>query len=248
MIKPATRRDKNRLILSLVLLAGLISAVVALGLSGHLGRMLAKGWVLFSDRQEVREYLQSWGPWAPIVFMVIQAVQVVVAPVPGEFTGAVGGFLFGTFPTLAYSTLGLTLGSMAAFLASRLVGLPLVKLVVTEATLEKFHFVTEPRGAIATFVLFVIPGFPKDLLCYLLGLSPMKFLTFVVVCGIGRIPGTLMLSFTGAAIFEENWRFLKYLAGACLIIFVIIYMKRDAIHNWLKHKDRSESERKKTQP
>jgi uncharacterized membrane protein YdjX (TVP38/TMEM64 family) len=148
MIKPATKKDKNRLILSLVVLAGLVSVVVALGLSGHLGRMLAKGLVLFSDRQEVREYLQSWGSWAPIVFMGIQAAQVVVAPVPGEFTGAVGGFLFGTVPTLVYSTVGLTLGSIAAFLASRLVGLPLVKLVVTEATLEKFHFVTEPRGVV----------------------------------------------------------------------------------------------------
>jgi len=246
MIKPATRKDKNRLIMALVLLAGLILVFIALGLSGHLGRMLAKGWVLFSDRQEVRDYLQSWGPWAPIAFIGIQAVQVVLAPIPGEFTGAVGGFLFGPFPTLAYSTLGLTLGSIAAFLASRLVGLPLVKLVVTEATLEKFHFVTEPRGTIATFVLFLIPGFPKDLLSYLLGLSPMKFLTFVVVCTLGRIPGTLMLSFTGAAIFKEDWRLLKVLVGICIIIFIITYVKRDAIQDWLKSKKHPDNEGENT--
>jgi uncharacterized membrane protein YdjX (TVP38/TMEM64 family) len=93
----------------------------------------------------------------------------------------------------------------------------------------------------------LIPGFPKDLLCYLLGLSPMKFLTFVVVCGLGRIPGTFMLSFTGAAIFREDWRFLEVLAGVCLIIFVIFYVKRDAIHDWLKHKGRPSSEGKKSE-
>lgn len=247
MIKPATRREKIRLILAVVILAGLVSLVVALGVSGQLGRILTKAWVLFSDRQEVREYLQSWGPWAPIAFIGIQAAQVVAAPLPGEITGAVGGFLFGTFPTLVYSTIGLTLGSIVAFLAARLVGLPLIKLVATEAQLEKFHFVTEPRGEIVTFILFVIPGFPKDLLCYLLGLSPMKFLTFVVVCGLGRIPGTLMLSFTGEAIFKEDWRFLQILAGVCLIIFVISYLKRDVIHDWLKRHGRSHPEDKHTQ-
>ena len=135
----------------------------------------------------MRAYLQSWGPWAPLVFVVIQALQVVIAPIPGELTGIVGGFLFGTFRATIYSSLGLTLGSAIAFLAARVVGLPLVKLVVRQETLDKFHFLTESRGTIVTLILFMIPGFPKDTLSYLLGLSPMVFLNFFVICGqIGR--------------------------------------------------------------
>jgi uncharacterized membrane protein YdjX (TVP38/TMEM64 family) len=83
----------------------------------------------------------------PAAFIVIQALQVVLAPIPGEFTGAVGGFIFGGVPTILYSSLGLTIGSIMAFLAARIMGLPLVRLFVSKTSLEKFHFLTERRGA-----------------------------------------------------------------------------------------------------
>jgi uncharacterized membrane protein YdjX (TVP38/TMEM64 family) len=83
--------------------------------------------------------------------------------------------------------------AVIAFAAARVIGLPFVKWVIPEDTLEKFHFVTESPGIIAGLILFIIPGFPKDILCYILGLSPMSYLTFLMVCGLGWIPGTAML-------------------------------------------------------
>ncbi len=232
-MKPVTRQDKLRLTVALAMLAALLLAGIVLGAMGYLSSLWSLFNSAFENRDSLRNYLRTWGGWAPLIFMGIQALQVLVAPIPGEVTGAVGGFLFGAPLNIVYSTVGLTVGSVLAFLASRIIGLPLVKLVVKQETLEKFHFLTEPKGEIATLLFFIIPGFPKDILSYLLGLSPMPFLTFAVVCAVGRIPGTVLLSFGGAALYKENWTLLAALGTVCLVVFAIGYLKREAIMAWL---------------
>jgi len=96
--------------------------------------------------------------------------------------------------------------------------------------------VTEPRGEIATLILFMIPGFPKDILSYLLGLSPMRFLTFLVVCGLGRIPGTLMLGYSGSAVYKAEWRWLGIIGLVCLLCFIVFYLKGERIKVWIREK------------
>jgi uncharacterized membrane protein YdjX (TVP38/TMEM64 family) len=233
---PSTAEDRRKLVLALCILGALVIATTWLAVSGDLQGLIRTITENFHNREEMRTYLRSWGAWAPLVFALIQAVQVVVAPIPGELTGVVGGFLFGTFYGTIYSSLGLTLGSLIAFLTARVVGLPLVKLLVKPETLEKFHFVTEPRGEIATLILFIIPGFPKDILSYLLGLSPMRFLTFLVVCGLGRIPGTLMLGYSGSVVYKEQWRMLGIIGIVSLLGFIVFYLKGESIKVWIREK------------
>jgi uncharacterized membrane protein YdjX (TVP38/TMEM64 family) len=235
-VLPSTAEDKRKLVLALCILGLLIIATTWLAVSGDLQGFIRKITENFHNREEMRTYLRSWGAWAPLAFALIQALQVVVAPIPGELTGVVGGFLFGTFRATIYSSLGLTLGSLIAFLTARVVGLPLVKLLVKPETLEKFHFVTEPRGEIATLILFMVPGFPKDILSYLLGLSPMRLLTFLVVCGLGRIPGTLILGYSGAAVYKAEWRLLGVIGLVCLLCFIIFYLRGERIKAWIREK------------
>lgn len=233
-MKPATRRDKIRLAIALCLPLALTFALIVLARTDYWHQLSEMATSAFKGRENLRVYLRSWGPWAPVAFIMIQALQVVLAPIPGELTGAAGGFLFGTWPNIVYSSVGLTIGSMIAFLAARIVGIPLLKLVVRKETLDKFHFLVERRGAIATLALFMIPGFPKDFLSYLLGLSPMRFLTFAVVCALGRIPGTAMLSLGGAAFYKENWTLLSAVAIVCLVAFILGYLNKERIHHWLR--------------
>jgi len=233
-------QDRTRLLISVTLLILLASLVAYLALSGRLSPMVAQLWDLFKDRNQMRSYVESWGAWAPVAFICIQAFQVVFAPIPGEFTGAVGGFVFGGIPTIVYSSLGLTIGSIIAFLAARVMGLPLVKLVVGKESLEKFHFLTERRGALLALVLFAIPGFPKDILSYILGLSPMGFPAFLTVCALGRIPGTIMLSFSGSAVYNEDWTFLIVISVICAVALGAVFVWRAKIDSWLK-RDRDDS-------
>jgi len=233
-MRPISPQEKRKLILASGLLTVLLAVTAAMAITGHLQQLFRMLLEVFEGREQLRTYLEGWGIWAPVVFVVLQVLQVVIAPIPGELTGIVGGFVFGSLVSIIYSTLGLTVGSLIAFAAARIIGLPLVKLVISEETLNKFHFLTERRGAIASLILFLIPGFPKDILCYLLGLSPMSYITFLVVCGLGRIPGTAMLSFSGAAIYEEDWRLLIIVAIATLVCLGVFYLKSERANLWVK--------------
>jgi uncharacterized membrane protein YdjX (TVP38/TMEM64 family) len=215
-----------------IIVLAVVTAV--LGYLGYLSRMTAVLWEAFQGREQLRAFIESWGTLAPAAFIFVQALQVVVAPIPGELTGAAGGFIFGAVPNIVYSTVGLTIGSLIGFLAARIVGLPLVKLAVPCEMLERFEFVTKRKGALLALALFAIPGFPKDILCYLLGLSPMGFLSFATVCTLGRIPGTVMLSYSGAAVYSENWWLLTILAVAALLAIAVFFLFRDRLEWWVK--------------
>lgn len=240
---PADSRERAKLIAAFVLTGAIVSALAVLGASGHLSAIADKLWDIFKDRSHLRDYVESWGAWAPAAFVGLQALQVIMAPVPGEFTGTVGGFIFGGVPTIFYSSLGLTIGSLINFLIARIIGLPFVKLVVSHEALERFHFLTEARGALLAFVFFVIPGFPKDILSYILGLSPMRLLTFAIVCALGRIPGTVMLSFGGSAVYHENWRLLIIIGVVCAIALAAMFLWRGKIEQWMRHRDQQSASR-----
>ncbi len=233
--------DARRLQLALACLVLLAVTGAYLWLSGRLGPLWTELFRIFENKDTLREYVESWGNAAPGAFIMIQALQVVIAPIPGELTGAVGGFIFGAWPNTIYSTIGLTIGSMGAFLAAKIIGMPLVKYFVSDESLERFHFLTERRGVIISLILFAIPGFPKDILCYILGLSPMGSIIFFWVSTIGRIPGTIMLSLSGSAIYEEDWTSLIALTIVCAFAFVIVFLLRERIEKWLRRYNNQES-------
>jgi len=87
-----------------------------------------------------------------------------------------------------------------AFELASFFGRPLVERFVDKKVLEKFHFLTSNAGTIISFLLFIIPGFPKDYLCYILGLTGMNVGTFLVVSTLGRMPGTYLLTIQGASL------------------------------------------------
>ena len=188
----------------------------------------------FSSRTRVSAYVASFGPFAPLVFMGIQFLQVLFAPIPGELTGFIGGYLFGTGLGFIYSTIGLTLGSWVAFLIARRFGFSFVRRFVGKEIMEKFDYLMEHQGAFFSFLFFIIPGLPKDYFCYLLGLSPMHVLTFLVVSTIGRIPGTLLLSMQGEAVRSEHYRAFFVVLGLGLLALVLTLIYRDRIEYWLK--------------
>jgi uncharacterized membrane protein YdjX (TVP38/TMEM64 family) len=232
-----SNRDHTRnLVVAIGLLAGLALLGAVLTYLGYLGPALERLWKAFQGRDEMRVYVESCGNWAPAAFVFLQSAQVVLAPIPGEVTGAVGGFIFGAVPSLFYSTAGLTIGSFINFLAARFIGLPIVKLAVSDETLDRFCFLTERRGTVLSLALFAIPGFPKDLLCYILGLSPMGFITFAVVCTLGRTPGTAMLSFGGAAVYCEDWLLVVGLAAIAVVCIALFFTVRDRMEVWLRQR------------
>ena len=187
-------------------------------------------------KQRFRSWIDSFGPWAPLVFIGIQVFQVVFSPIPGELTGFLGGYVFGAWPSVAYSTVGLSAGSWLAFLLGRWLGRPFVEKLMSRAVLDKFDFLISSRGTLFAFIFFSIPGFPKDYMCYLLGLSPMRTGTFLFVATVGRVPGTVMLSLQGANLYQERYGLLAGIfVGALLLILLCGYFA-EPIRLWLRGK------------
>jgi uncharacterized membrane protein YdjX (TVP38/TMEM64 family) len=191
----------------------------------------------FSSKKRLNEFLGSFGPYAPLAFIGLQVLQVLFAPIPGELTGFIGGYLFGIGPGFGYSTIGLSLGSLGAFWIARRLGLPFVRRFVGSEIMGKFDHLMEHQGAFFSFIFFLIPGLPKDYFCYLLGLSPMHILTFIVISTVGRIPGTLLLTMQGQAVRSENYRTFFVVLGIALLLFVLAIIYRDRIEEWLKFKN-----------
>ncbi len=197
---------------------------------------------LCADKQWIKSILEAAGPLAPLIFIVIQALQVVLAPIPGEATGFVGGYLFGVPLGLFYSTLGLTLGSVGAFLIARWLEEHYVARWIPKEILQKFDFLMERQGALISFILFLLPGFPKDYLCFVLGLSRMPFKLFLLISTIGRIPGTLLLTLQGAKVYEGDYYSTLVILGLCLVFIVVLGYYRAAVYRWIRRFDHPENQ------
>ena len=187
---------------------------------GLLGRTLdyLKDFKNISD--SLRDDILAHGPRAPLFFILIQVLQVVFAPIPGEASGLLGGYLFGAGPSFVYSSIGLTMGSAAAFGFGRLLRKFLSERIKETAFYRKFNHLVHRSEFLIPFILFIIPGFPKDSLSYLLGMSTMSLPSFLFITAIGRMPGTLMLSLQGAEVYNGNY--LKLVVLLLLSLLVIL--------------------------
>jgi uncharacterized membrane protein YdjX (TVP38/TMEM64 family) len=130
--------------------------------------------------------------------------------------------------------IGLILGSWLAFSLARFFEKVAVEKFVTERTRKKFDYLVEHEGVILSFILFVIPGFPKDALCYILGLTPMHFGIFLIISTIGRIPGTLMACLQGAKAFEHQYNFFMILLAISAGVILVFYIYHNEIHHLIK--------------
>lgn len=226
----------------LMLLAGILFAIVAFNGWFPLDRY-RELFEFYANRKAIAQYIKDAGPYGPIVFIMLQALQVVAAPIPGEATGILGGYLFGTLPGLIYSTIGLTLGSCVGFGLGRWLGLPFVRRFVRQETYHKFDFLTRAKGELVIFLLFLIPGFPKDILCFFLGASPIPFGTFFLVSTVGRIPGTWLLSIQGTQVRGHQYVSLFILLSLLAVVLLVLHTYRDRIFDWIKrHHHRKEQD------
>lgn len=184
---------------------------------------------LYVDKHFLKQTLHRWGILAPAIFMGLQALQVVIAPIPGELTGILGGFLFGQTLGLVYSSIGLTIGSLVAFGIGRWFGAHYVRDLVGADTWARMGFIVEAEGTILCFLVYVIPGLPKDIACYLFGLSPMPFWVFAIVSTLGRIPGTWALSAQGAQVASGQYLHLFLLTALLAAVGVPLYYYRSQV-------------------
>jgi uncharacterized membrane protein YdjX (TVP38/TMEM64 family) len=183
----------------------------------------------FMDRERLIVWIHSLGAWGFAGFILLQVVQVVAAPIPGEATGVLGGYLYGPVAGVVLSTIGLTVGSFLAFSLSRFFGRPLTEKFVDAKTMERFDYLLHHKGVFLIFLLFLIPGFPKDYLCYILGLGHLTTLEFLSIATTGRLLGTMLLTLGGTFLRNHQYYRFSLLSGAAVVLVLLTIVYRDRL-------------------
>lgn len=218
-------RRRSYLVVGLVLVIVGMFALWSTGVVSDVYEEYEHVIILFTDLQQLRTLVLGYGNLAPLVFIVLQVTQVVISFIPGEATGFLGGYVFGTFRGFFYSSIGLSLGSLMAFGLARWLGRRFVRRIVRPSLYQKFAFLEEPRGILVVFLLFLIPGFPKDTLSYILGVTPIHLFPFFLVMSIGRMPGTWLLSIQGAKFQVESDQWILFaVIGGVLLLIAYLYL------------------------
>lgn len=195
---------------------------------------------LMSHPEKFKEYIDAYGPASALIYILIQAAHVIIVVIPGEIVQIAGGYAFGTFFGTVYSLIGIIVGTLIVFFATRLVGYSLVRAFVSPRKLEKFDFlINSSKSEITMFVLFLIPGIPKDTLVYISGLTPVKPWRFLLICTVARFPGLWGSAYIGANLQEKDYLPVWIMSGLALVLFVAGILTKDKIIGRL-HRHRRE--------
>lgn len=188
-----------------------ILAVLAISIMiiimGLLMWVIGRPLVRFASEPELfREWIESYGIWGPGIYMGCVILQVLVAFIPGEPLELVAGYAFGTLQGSLLCLAASTIGSVLVFGLVRRYGMKLVEVFYSAEKLHELRFLKKSKKRdILYAIIFIIPGTPKDLLCYFAGLTDMKFTTFLLICSVGRIPAMITSTVSGDALGSESY-------------------------------------------
>jgi uncharacterized membrane protein YdjX (TVP38/TMEM64 family) len=192
---------------------------------------------VIADENALQEYLSRTGAWMPIIYTVLQYLQVVILPIPSIVSTLAGVALFGAYKTILYSLIGILLGSYTAFFIGRKLGNKAVAWLIGEETLARWQKKLKGKDNFFLTVMFLLPLFPDDVLCFLAGLSSMTSVYFLVMIFISRI---LAISATCLSIdfipFNTWWGILIWgvLIIAVILGFWLVYKNLESIQVWFK--------------
>ena len=180
---------------------------------------------------ELRLWIAQFGLFAPLVFVLIQATQVVVAPIPGQVVALVAGYLFGPLAGTVYSLTGVLIGSAVAFSLSKRYGRSFVEDILHEDVVARFDDFVDTVGVPGLFAFVIIPGLPDDAICFLSGLTKWRLRTFLAVISVGRLPAYVLTVYAGGEL--ASGRFLEGMAliGVVVVLSAVGYYKQEAVRD-----------------
>ena len=169
-----------------------------------------------------------------IAVILICALQVIVALVPGEAVEILSGYVFGTWMGSLLCMIGITLGSVLVILLTRWLGRRFVEAFYPREKIDSLPILRDPaKRNVFTFFLFLLPGTPKDLLTYIIGLTEMSIPLYLLLTTAARFPSVISSTMGGGAMGESRfslafWVFLitAALSGAGYGIYLLIQKKQ----------------------
>ena len=200
----------------------------------------------FSDTDVLKAWIDEHYALGILVMILLCAVQVVIALIPGELLEIAAGYAFGGFVGSLVCIVGLTLGSVVAIMLARKFGRRLVESLYPREKIDALPIISTPKKRNAmTFLLFLIPGTPKDLFTYVIGMTEMSIPLYIALTAFARLPSIVMSTIGGGALGDGKF-------GHAIVIFIIAgvisgcgYLTYLAIQS--RHKKRSKQAKERTE-
>ena len=186
---------------------GTLMLVIAIILLGILSWVVGRPLVRFAKEPErFRAWVDAKGVGARLAYMGMVIVQVIIALIPGEPFEIAAGYAFGAVEGTLLCLAASTIGSMLVFWLVRCFGIRLVEIFFPREKLQSLRFLrASPKRDYLYLLIFMIPGTPKDLLCYFAGLTDIRFPVWLIICSLGRIPAIVTSTLGGSALSSRNY-------------------------------------------
>jgi len=208
-----------------------LATALALGISAALWGWQKPLWAIIRDRSRLQAWVASLGPWGPLATISLNVLQVILAPIPGQFVGVINGYLYGIAAGTLYSLLGLIIGTGMAMALARRFGRPLVERLVPKAQMARWDDITAHQGPWFFFLVFLFPFVPDDITSFLIGLSPLSIPRMLVLVTFGRLPGVFVSCWVGARATTLPWRAWIPLGGGAAGIAWLFWRYQSELEN-----------------
>lgn len=182
----------------------------------------------FSSMENVRAFFKQYEAESVFVYIGLQIIQIIICVIPGQWLQFAAGYLFGFWLGLFYSIIGAALGSVITYYLAKLLGHDAIHLIFGEEKVQRFiRKLNSKRAIVVVFIIFLIPGVPKDLCNYAAGISEMKLKPFLIVSLLGRTPGMMGSLLIGRQIEHGNYTGAIIIAAIAVILCLLgIIMRR----------------------
>lgn len=188
----------------------------------------------FENFNDILKFLEHYHWQSILVYIVIQTMQVIISIIPGQAFQFAAGYLYTFFPGLLFSLIGAVIGTTIAFHLAKILGSDAVHLFIgQEKTAYYLERLNSKRAYTIVFFLYLIPGLPKDIICYAAGISEMKFKPFLILSMIGRTPGMAGSLLIGALYLREHYVLMGIIIVLAVIAFILCVIYRNKIHGYL---------------
>ncbi len=204
-------------------LIGWAAIAIFLLLSAVVGWFVGRPLVRFASQPEqFRQWVDGHGLMGCAAYVGMVFLQVVVAVIPGEPLEISGGYAFGAVRGSLLCLLGAFLGSVAVFALVRRFGRELVDIFFPREKLENLKFLqSSPKRDVLFWLVFMVPGTPKDLLCYFAGLTDLSWGKWLLLCTVGRLPSVLTSTIGGDALGVKDYQFAMLVFAATLAVSAV---------------------------
>lgn len=180
-------------------------------------------------RAQLEAFFADNALWGVVVFLILQVLQVVVALIPGGIIQIIAGVAFGGVWGTVFSLVGVIIGTYIVFVIVRKLGAPIVEAFIDKKGIKQFSFLNDNKKLeLAVFILFLIPGIPKDTLTYIAPLTKIKMPNFILLSTVARVPALVMSCVFGSSLGNGNivTAIVMFSVIAVLGVFGILYRDR----------------------